>query len=145
MQLTDHFSFEELIASETAARKWIDNNPPIALDQNLRHLAEALEEVRVVLKHCPMIITSGYRCRELNREVGGQPNSAHIQGLAADFICPQFGPPRAVCKAIAESSIDFDQVILEFRAWTHFAVPMPGNKGRRQVLTITQSGVREGL
>jgi zinc D-Ala-D-Ala carboxypeptidase len=144
MQLTEHFAFEELIASEIAARKWIDNTPPISLDYNLRHLAEQLELVRDILKS-PMHITSGYRCPELNRAVGGRPNSAHMNGLAADFICPGFGPPRIICKAIETSDIDFDQTILEYSSWCHFAVAAQGSRSRRQLLTITQSGTTLGI
>ncbi len=32
-----------------------------------------------------MIITSGYRCEEHNKEVGGIEDSAHLKGLAADI------------------------------------------------------------
>ena len=33
-----------------------------------------------------LIITSGYRCPNYNREVGGVSNSAHLKGQAADFV-----------------------------------------------------------
>lgn len=144
MQLSEHFSFEEMIASEVAARKWIDNTPPVSLDLNLRHLCERLEDVRMLLG-APIFITSGYRSPDLNRAVGGQTNSAHLYGLAADFICPQFGPPRKVCKAIAESQICYEQLILEFGSWCHFAVETPGRVGRKELLTITHSGTRQGI
>ena len=31
-------------------------------------------------------ITSGYRCAALNKAVGGDPNSSHMQGMAADIV-----------------------------------------------------------
>jgi zinc D-Ala-D-Ala carboxypeptidase len=46
MQLTEHFSLEELIASEVAARSGIDNTPPANIVSNLRVLAQGLERVR---------------------------------------------------------------------------------------------------
>jgi len=36
----------------------------------------------------PMVISSGYRCKKHNKEVGGVPNSAHLRGLAADIAIP---------------------------------------------------------
>jgi len=37
--------------------------------------------------HRVMIITSGYRCEEHNKEVGGVEDSAHKKGLAVDIKC----------------------------------------------------------
>ena len=31
-------------------------------------------------------INSGYRCADLNKAVGGDPNSSHMQGMAADIV-----------------------------------------------------------
>ena len=61
MHLSEHFTLEELVASELAARHGIDNAPPIAFDVNLRHLADGLEAVRTILGNNPIHITSGYR------------------------------------------------------------------------------------
>lgn len=38
-----------------------------------------------------MVITSGYRCEEHNKEVGGIEDSAHKKGLAADIKCEDSG------------------------------------------------------
>ena len=35
----------------------------------------------------PIIITSGYRCPEHNRKIGGVPNSSHVKGLSANLKC----------------------------------------------------------
>src|ERR1051325_8425715 len=95
MQLTEHFSLEELIASEVAARKGIDNTPPDDIVAKLRVLAAGLERVRAV-RDGPIHVTSGYRCLALNTAIGGAHDSMHIQGLAADILCPRLGaPPRA--------------------------------------------------
>lgn len=37
----------------------------------------------------PFLITSGYRCKAHNANVGGAKNSFHVQGLACDIACPQ--------------------------------------------------------
>jgi len=33
----------------------------------------------------PFVITSGYRCPEYNKAVGGKSDSSHLKGLAADI------------------------------------------------------------
>lgn len=143
MQLTEHFSFEELTASEIAARHGLDNTPPIALDVNMRHLADGLEAVRVLLGNHPMHITSGYRSPAVNKLAGSRnPKSAHTFGLAADFICPGFGAPRAICQAIIASPLGYEQCILEFNAWCHIAFAARGLYAARQNLIIDGSGTR---
>lgn len=142
MKLSEHFTFEELTASETAARHGIDNTPPISLDANLRHLADGLESVRVILGNNPIRINSGYRCAELNKLVGGRPKSAHVSGLAADIICPAFGTPREICQAIQASALGYEQCILEFNAWCHIAFAAPGLYAKRENLIIDSAGPR---
>ena len=46
MQLTANFSLEELTASQTAARKNIENEPDDVQLSNLRRLAYMLQEIR---------------------------------------------------------------------------------------------------
>jgi uncharacterized protein YcbK (DUF882 family) len=47
-------------------------------------LLEKLEKLRKIVER-PIHITSGYRCFEYNRKVGGIDNSYHLIGLAADI------------------------------------------------------------
>ena len=147
MMLSAHFSLEELTASEVAARADIDNTPSAEVVRNLARLAEGLELVRLALGNKPVHITSGYRSARLNQMVGGSKNSMHIQGLAADILCPAFGPPLEVCRAIARSGIGTDQIIHEFGAWCHVAFPRPGQIGRNELLTIRSvaTGAEPGL
>lgn len=37
----------------------------------------------------PITVTSGVRCREYNKEVGGVTNSKHLEGMAADIYVPR--------------------------------------------------------
>jgi hypothetical protein len=147
MQLTEHFSLEELIASEFAARQGIDNTPADGLLANLRALAGGLERVRTALGGKPIHVNSGYRCSALNTAIGGAGNSMHIQGLAADILCPQFGQPLAVCRAIVAAGLETDQIIHEFGRWCHVAFAAPGTQARRALLTIASAaqGYQHGL
>jgi hypothetical protein len=138
LRLSSYFTLARLIQSDTAEARGIDNTPPPEVLPNLRLLARGLDRVRRLLGH-PLEISSGYRCPELNAAVGGVPHSQHALGLAVDFVCPGFGPPLAVARAIRDSEIAFDQCIYEFAEWIHLSFsPAP----RRRVLTIYDS--REG-
>lgn len=142
MQLSIHFSFEELIASDTAVRAGIDNTPPPGALANLKILANHLEVVRGILGK-PMHISSGYRCPELNQLVGGSSHSAHMTGCAVDFICPAFGNPYQTIDALMLSSVTFDQIIHEFGSWVHFAIAPTGAPMRQEVLTTGLHGTYE--
>jgi zinc D-Ala-D-Ala carboxypeptidase len=135
MQLSPHFSLAQFIYSETAEQNGIDNAPPPGIIENLKQLADGLEKVQMLLGK-PLDISSAYRCAELNKTVGGSNASQHMQGLAADFVCPDFGPPLDVARAIRHSSIDFDQCILEYGRWVHLSF---SRAPRGRILTIYDS------
>jgi zinc D-Ala-D-Ala carboxypeptidase len=142
MRLSENFSLEELTASETAARKGIDNTPSEEVIDNLKRLAAALQEVRALLNHRAILISSGYRSPELNQAVGGSATSDHCKGLAADFICPSYGTPNDIVRAIAASGLSFKQVIREFDKWVHLSIPEEGQEPRKQALIIDREGTR---
>src|SRR5215467_2562572 len=130
MNLTENFTLEELYVSSTAVRQGIDNTPDPVIVENLRLLAWGLEEVRALLGE-PMHIDSGYRCPELNLAIKGAKNSAHVRGYAADFICPGFGNPLEIVRAISKSAIAFDQCIRE-GTWVHISFDP---RARKELLT----------
>ena len=140
MNLTEHFTLEELIAT---SHRNIDNTPPPETVDKLRATARGLEHVRLVLG-VPVLINSGYRCPALNDLVGGSANSQHMRGEAADFVAPAYGLPIAVCRAIEAADIRFDQLIWE-GSWTHISF-VEDRKPRRSVLTwIRGVGYENGL
>ena len=87
-----YFSIEEMISSATALREGIDNTPTpcayhllhVLVDQLLDPIREAWGK--------PIIVSSGYRCKELNALVGGVKNSHHLLGCAADITAPLLSP-----------------------------------------------------
>jgi hypothetical protein len=136
MNLSLHFTLEELTFSQTAVRLGIDNAPPPFVVDNLRRLARSLEAVRTLLGGA-ILISSGYRSPELNEAVRGSKSSAHIRGLAADFTSPQYGTPRECALAISRSDLIFDQLISE-GAWVHFG--LAENGPRQELLTAHFGG-----
>lgn len=135
--LTVNFTLEELTATQ---HRLIDNTPPAWVKENLERLADELEAVRKVLRNRPILVSSGYRSPELNKAVGGSKSSRHMQGLAADFICPSFGSPYEVCNTLAGSDLEFDQVIYEYGRWCHYGLALSGNEPRRMLLSIHRPG-----
>lgn len=148
MNLTDHFTFEEMVLSETAARKCLDNTPTAETVANLTVLAQYLERIRARVRAVHgqgyIAITSGYRAPEVNAAVGGKPTSYHCFGLAADIHVPGMGV-LALARFIADNFDDYDQLIFEFDSWVHVGIPKPGEKPRRQQLTINHAGTLAGL
>lgn len=130
MKLSEHFTLEEMISSQTAAREGLDNTPDLMMVAQLKATCEHLEVVRELLGH-PIIVSSGYRSAQVNIAVGGAKDSAHCKGFAADILCPGFGPPFEVCKKL--ETLIFDQLIYEFGAWTHISFDP---RMRREVLSI---------
>ena len=141
MNLSQNFTLAEFTRSETAARRGLDNTPDAETIENLKMVAAGLEEVRALLGK-PIQITSGYRSLKVNSAVGSKPTSAHVKGFAADFVSPEYGSVSDVCRAILNSTIEYDQLIHEFDSWVHISFePL----ARMQALTIDQSGARMGI
>jgi hypothetical protein len=145
IMLSEHFSLPEFVASQEATRLCIYNRPtdPEVIS-NLHKLAALMELVRSALDDRPIIITSGYRSLKLNRTLGSHDTSQHITGQACDFICPTFGTPLDVCRAIIDHQLDirYDQLIVEYRAWVHIST---APDARLMVMTIDHNGTRPGL
>ena len=142
MQLSKHFTLEELTFSDAATRHGIDNTPDEETIENLKRLcALILEPIREIV-HKPVQVTSGYRSPLVNSLVGSKVTSQHVRGCAAD-IKVQGVPPDVLVKAIIGSGLPYEQVIREFDSWTHVSVPNdPHALPRRQALIIDKSGTK---
>ena len=146
-QLSPHFTLEEFTHSQTAARQGLDNVPPAGSPEraNLKRLAEVMEEVRAILHHKPILVSSGYRSPAVNAAVGGSKTSVHMSGLACDFTCPGFGMPLAICKELESHMklLGIDQLIHEYKSWVHLG--LSAKAPRHQCLTIDDKGTRSGF
>ena len=141
MNLSEHFTLEELTASETAARNNWDNTPNGTEIANLVRLAELLEQVRKVLGK-PILINSAFRSKKVNDAVGSKDTSQHRIGCAADIRVSGVTPDQ-ICQAIKASDIQFDQLIREFDSWVHISVPNHARETpRNQMLIIDRAGTR---
>ena len=112
-----YFSVSELTASATALREGIDNRPSKCAYHLLHVLVDLLlDPIREAWGE-PIVVSSGYRCKQLNALVGGVKNSHHILGCAADIIAGNRADHRKLFKMIQkmqqEGRIKFTQLILE--------------------------------
>ncbi len=126
-----NFKMSELIHSDSAIKNNINNMPDInSLDNLLELTFYCLQPIREKLKK-PMIITSGYRCPEVNRLVGGSNNSQHTKGEAVDFyVCGM--TIQQIVDFVKKSNIEFDQLINEYNKWVHISYSK--GKNRKQIL-----------
>ena len=141
MNLSENFTLQELIYSDTAIRRGIDNKPNDETVENLKILCEnILEPIREYFK-APVIVSSGYRSAAVCEAVGSSSKSQHTKGQAADFEI--FGIPNKEVSDWIVNNIDYDQCILEFwnekepnSGWVHCSFNSAGN--RKQYLKASK-------
>jgi hypothetical protein len=134
MMLSANLSLAEVIKSQTATRKGIDNRPSLHSIDNLTAIAQAVFQPLRDWYGSPIFISSGYRSPQLNISIGGSSTSQHCKGEALDFDAD--GDNYKLFNYIFEN-IDFDQLIWEFGddknpAWVHVSYKIDEN--RNQVL-----------
>lgn len=147
-KLTENFSLDEFVRSNKAELLKIDNTPSDEVVARLVCLAELLERIRTALG-VPITVTSGYRCTELNRAVGGVTSGDHTMGRAADIIAPKFGRPYMIAKKLAPlvAELGIGQLILECikgKRWLHISTKIP-EKISNRVITISENGAQIGI
>ena len=147
MQLSKHFTLEEMEKSQTATRKNIKNKAGAGEIKNLGDLCyEVLEPVRAKFDK-PVTITSGYRSPELSEAIGSKATSQHCSGEAVDFEIA--GVSNLQVALWLTNNVNFDQCILEFwtgeasSGWIH--VSYKDGSNRKQVLTYDGKSYTNGL
>lgn len=131
-----YFTIKEMTKSDTAQSKGIKNIPSKEEEQNLVLLIEnVLDPLREAYGK-PIIVTSGYRCKELNSAVGGAKTSQHLTGEAADIrsVEDTIEENKKLFDLVQKLKLPFDQLIDEYNLnWVHVSY---SKRNRRQVLKI---------
>ena len=136
MIITKNLTLQELIDSNTAKAKGIDNSPT---NEHLRNLIEIANNIFQPLRDGigkPIRISSGYRSEKLNKAVGGSKTSQHNKGQALDLVATTGFTNKDIFDYI-KKHLEFDQMIWEFGTdknpdWVH--VSYNKSKNRKQVL-----------
>lgn len=132
-----HFTMGEMMRSDTADRRGIDNR---CSKEDAERLKKLIENVLDPLREAygkPIKVNSGYRCPELNKAVGGSKTSDHMKGCAADIV----GTPntksenKRLFELVKSLDLPFDQLIDEKNlSWVHVSYREGNN--RKQVLAL---------
>ena len=139
MKLSKNLSLSEMLKSNTASRRGIDNSPTEEHIENMKVLAKNI--FQPIRDHfgVPFSISSGYRSEALNNAIGGSKTSQHSKGEAIDLDRDySFNPNNAEVFHYIKDNLDFDQLIWEFGteenpSWVHVSYNVDG-KQRGQIL-----------
>ena len=160
-KLSEHFTLGEL--TKSGSHPEVYNIPSHEAIENMKRLCVWLEVLReryndkyVInpslssrpsaargeISEEPIRLNSGYRSPQLNRAIGGAPNSNHLTGCAVDIRVSgmeQLIRYAAILLDYAdESKQEFDELLIERNShgaiWLHFAVRAKDN--RRKVMFI---------
>ena len=137
--LSPNFTLGEL--TKSGSHPEVYNIPSHEAIANLANLSKWLEVLRE-RAGTPIVINSGYRSPQLNRKIGGAPNSNHLTGCAVDIRVSgmeQLIRYAAILLDYAdETKQEFDELLIEKNRhgaiWLHFAVRPKDN--RRKVAFI---------
>ena len=131
MKITN-FTFKELIKTDTG----LDNIPnDMNIIKNLCRLTDFLQMIRNEL-HLPIIVTSGYRSKEVNESVNDASSSYHVKGLAADIKCSDMDKLLSV---LHSHLMNIDQLGIYYsntqQEWYHVGLPEDDKVPRNQIYT----------
>lgn len=96
------------------------NSAPIHPD-----LVTGLQELRDKAG-VPLEISSGFRCRHHNKDIGGAKNSLHTLGLAADVSCPAELNALAMADIAESIKVFREGGIGIYKSWIHVDVRTTG-------------------
>ncbi len=129
-----YFTIQELTRSTTAQLRGIDNTPSQQVIENLVALVDNVLDPLREAWGAPLRVNSGYRCRELNKAVGGVPASQHMLGQAADITAGDRRANRELYSLLRRLDLPVDQAINEHDfSWLHISY---GPRHRRHYFAI---------
>lgn len=137
--LSEHFKLNEFIISGTSIKHNISNTPQTIHIERLKALCiNVLEPLRK--RFGAIRITSGYRCEQLNKLVGGVPHSQHVFGEAADIHISNLEVGKKMFDFIKRNCV-FDQLLFErIRksgiCWLHVSFKSDRGINRRQAIMM---------
>ena len=139
MRLSQNFTLAEMIKSQTAERKGINNNPNEDNIENLQRLCEHI--LQPVREHYGKVVSvsSGFRSPELCEAIGSSKTSQHASGQAADFEI--YGVSNKELADYIADNLDFDQLILEYwkpeepnSGWVHCSYKKDGSNRKNGLI-----------
>lgn len=152
IKLSPHFMLSEFTKSPTAAAKGIDNTPSLNSVSNLQYLCEKVLEPLRAFANQPIIINSGYRCLELNKELykknptaAAATTSNHLSGYAADIKVPSNKVGEEWFNWMQKNLPVFDELIMERNTpssptfWIHVAIRQGGTNRKKIIKNLIKN------
>ena len=144
MNKPKYFQLSEFIVSDTAIKKKIKNCPNWTELEHIIEVALFMDDMRDAYGKS-IYVSSGFRCNELNKAVGGSKTSVHKIGYAVDFYIT--GGVKAmdeffewVSDYLTSNNLMFDQLIKESNGkggyWIHLGLYNNDGKQRREIKTL---------
>jgi hypothetical protein len=138
-----------LCHSDTAAEQGINNLPQdVDVITNLTRLCQQVLQPAIDHFDLPLFVTSGYRCSQLNAEIGGLPKSQHLFGQAADIMMG--GIANDTLAIWLAENTEFDEIILEKfdprcgeYGWVH--VSCSADQNRKKLSTFEGDSFHDGF
>ena len=139
---SEYFNLKEFERSSVADKYNIDNTIPEELIPHIEELIDFLNPIREVWGK-PIVVTSGYRCKELHKKVGGVDSSAHTIGYGVDLHSDDFRVFSHLIKSyfMSHPEVKFDQVIIEKSGksqWVHIGLYNKEHKQTGQLFNISK-------
>ena len=134
MNLSAHVTLAEFENSPTATTHGINNKMSETQIASAKLLCENVFEPLRIYLNTPIKISSGFRCVQLNKMIGGAKSSQHTKGEAMDIKIGAKG------FHFIKDKLNFDQLIWEFGndenpQWVHVSF---SSRNRKQVLKATK-------
>lgn len=155
MKISEHVYYSEVIHSDTAVAKGINNEPSAEQLELIKACAVNIYDKVRNAAEGPVKINSIFRSDDLNKAIKGSRTSQHSVGLdpsknsyGAAFDLDDDHYYKGLCKMnnrdmfhYIKDNLDFDQLIWEFGTkdfpkWIHVSY-RPDNKNRKQILIAT--------
>lgn len=138
-----YFTLAELVRSDTARKKGIDNTPSWEVVEHLGDLVGTILDPLREAYGMPIKVSSGYRCPALNKAVRGAVTSVHQQGWAADLqVGGSFLKFRDfTVDWLERTGTPFDQLLIERNTrtravWLHVGLYNNAGQQRRQIKVL---------
>ena len=158
------FTIRHNILSKKAEKLNINNFPGVDKEKDPCFTFDFIvNNLNLVHQHCitPLMeafdghiaITSAYRCMELNRAMGGNPNSQHVRGSAIDLVSFKF-PTSLLYNWCFQNLPNWNQLIWEYPergpyipnnpnfSWIHISW-IQGNNPKTSSLSSNREDIHE--
>jgi zinc D-Ala-D-Ala carboxypeptidase len=134
MNLSTHVTLLEFQSSVSATTHGINNQMSASQIESAKLLCENVFEPLRSYLNTPIKISSGFRCVQLNKMIGGSKTSQHTKGEAMDIKIGAKG------FNFIKDNLNFDQLIWEFGnddnpQWVHVSF---SSRNRKQVLKASK-------